>query len=163
MRIEQVDGSTMAQQIAGLGYKRISFRSALLLAFARVVHSGQTHVVKTAPAGKGTPTTVAIHEQLVAWELNADGTAKSGNFGSPRAANVVEADYEEVPGSPGIWRKKSVAEGFLVPDGAEIRLLNREGVEQEASPGDVVSTDRDGYCHVIPKAKFEKDFQIVGN
>jgi hypothetical protein len=155
--------TTMAEQVATLGFRRVGTRSSLLLVFLKVVHSGETHAVLTAPAGKGNDDKVKVHEQYVAFEVNPDGSAKKGAFGSPRAVNVVEADYEEVPGKPGLWRKKSVTPAFLVPEdySDELVLVTREGQEESVSAGDVISVDRDGYCHVIKKAKFAESFEIV--
>ena len=162
MTIQQTATATMEQQIAALSaVKAISYRGNLRMALAKIIHSGANHVVKTAPAGKGTDATVIVTEQYICWEVNDQGEATSGNFGSPRAKNIVEAEYEEIAGSPGIWRKTTVSKGFLVVEDFSEELVNREGGVQKPVVGDIIGIDRDGYCHVIPQEKFNKNFTIL--
>jgi len=163
-KIRQEASTTMADQLrAMLNFPEVGTRSNLRLVFLKVVHSGYTHSVLTAPAGKGTDDTVKVDEQYLCFEVDSEGKAKKGAFGSPRAICVVENDYEEIPDSPGIWRKKSITRAFIVPEdfSDELTLLTREGQDEKVNAGDVISIDRDGYCHVIPKAKFAQSHEIV--
>jgi hypothetical protein len=162
MKIAQQEGLTMEAQVVELGLSKVGARSRMRFALAEVVHSGPSHAVQTAPAGKGSDDTVKINEQFICWEIDAEGNAIKGSFASPRAKDFVAKNFEEIEGFPGHYRKAAITAVYEVPNDWQgaVTLMNREGKEQEVVPGCLISADDKGYCHVIERAKFDKDFDV---
>ncbi len=166
MIIRMESNLTVAAQVAALGFNQIGARNRMRFAFAKIAHTGPRHTVRTAPAGKGDERTVKVDDdQYICWEIDAQGAALKGSFASPRAADYVAENFEEIPDCPGHWRKTEITPVYEVPDDFEgpVALVNREGVEQEIVPGCRISVDNKGFCHVIDRPKFDKDFDVFPN
>ncbi len=144
-------------------WKEVGVTSKLKLVFLKIVHSGTIHCVKEAPVGKKEEATVLVHEHYLCYEVDDNGMPTKKLFGSPRAISEVNLTYEEVPGKPGIWRKKATTRALLVPKDftGELIINTREGQTQKANPGDAISIDGQGCCNVITAEEFAKNHCIV--
>jgi hypothetical protein len=142
-----------------LGWKKVQARSSILLCLLAPVGSGGPCFVKTAPSGKGDGKTVPLTGNYLAFEVNADGIAISGNFGSPRAIDFVQAKLTEVPDKPGIFENLEPKTLFCVAEACQV--LDREGKTTDASIGDYIAIDNRGFGNVVKAEKFAASYTII--
>jgi len=158
--------TTPEEQLIALGWKRVTVRSSLLLCLLRpLTNGGEPCSVGTAPSGKGDGKVVPFGAaNFLAFEVDKDGNAKSGNFGSPRAIDFVESTLTEVPGMPGIWENLEPKTMFVVPDEfkvGNVQVVTREGQEQTPAPGDRLSVDNRGFVNTVTAASVAANYTLL--